>query len=182
MNNKKGFYLINIIIIISIFLIIFNFGYFVIKDFNEKRDLETAKIEIFENINNLGYKAFLTSKTYYITFDYSKKIIIIKNYRKIIQIIKLPKRLKYVSLYDNEHKKAIKAKITKNGNINKAFSIYIFDSKGLARYRISFYSFDIIKYLKINVYKNMSDKSAKYNSIISYHKNWEKKKVLWKKE
>lgn len=48
----------------------------------------------------------------------------------------------------------------------------------MAKYRIiSFYGFDIVKFMKINVYRNIKNKKAKYENIVSYHESFPMKKM-----
>ena len=73
-------------------------------------------------------------------------------------------------------------KITKDGNITPSFSIYIFGYDDIARYRISFYGFDMVKFMKINIYRNMKNKKVKYDNIVSYHEKFAYEEDEWKKE
>ena len=74
------------------------------------------------------------------------------------------------------------AKITSHGNITPSFSIYIFDYNDIAQYRISFYGFDLIKYMQINVYRNINDTTPKYNTILNFHNKWTTTNPKWKEE
>ena len=85
-------------------------------------------------------------------------------------------------VYNKENVEKFEVKITRDGNITPSFSIYIFGYDDIARYRISFYGFDMIKFMKINVYKNIKNKKAKYKDIVSYHEKFAYEEDGWKKE
>lgn len=178
-DKRVGFSLIGVLVGITIILIVSNIGYIYFRNARERQEIKTAKVKICQTIQTYSSLAFKNQKEYYLIFDYNTKNIIIKNRETNIKI-NLPKRLEYVSIFDKKAISGRNAKITKNGNITPSFSIYIFGYDHIARYRISFFGFDIIKYMRINVYKNMGDKSATYQNISNFHKRWKYKKVKWR--
>ena len=86
------------------------------------------------------------------------------------QDIELPKNLIYFHTYTSNLKN-FKFSFTKNGNISKSFSIYIFNKEKKVRYKLSFYGFDRSKFLKINSYRKKNNNEINYNNIADYHKN-----------
>ena len=175
MKNKKAFYLTNILFKISIVLILINIGFVHINRQNEKREMKEAKIIIYDTFKTYSTKALGKHKEYIVHLDYGTREISVKTTtKKIIEKIPLPKKLYYVTVFRTENsterkRSEFEAKITNNGNITPSFSIYIFDYKKIARYRISCYGFQTIKFMKINIYKNSKDKTATYKNIVRYH-------------
>jgi len=84
--------------------------------------------------------------------------------------IELPKNLIYFHTYTSNLKN-FKFSFTKNGNISKSFSIYIFNKEKKVRYKLSFYGFDRSKFLKINSYRKKKNNEINYSNIADYHKN-----------
>lgn len=183
MRKKYAFYLVEVIITLAIFLIILDIGFYHIKEREEKFNINFAKILICENILTYSKKSLEKNKNFYFHFNFLKKEIKISNIiDKNIEVVTLPKNLKYTTIFDNRPVEVFSAKITRNGNITPSFSVYIFNRKNIAKYRISFYGFQIIKHLKINVYKNVKDFKPRYDNILNYHNNWEKNRKFWIQE
>lgn len=186
MKKTRGFYLINIIITLSLILILFNLGCICLKYQKEKRELKEARIKICETFNTYRTRALNLNKRYFLSFNYKKKIITISTKKaRIIKVIQLPPKLKYITIFDKQVQNNFSSEITPNGNITPSFSIYIFDYKNIARYRISLFGFELIKYFKINVYKNTRDNKVKYANILEFHKKWTrniKNNEKWKEE
>lgn len=167
MKNRKGFCFINILLQISLILLLLSFGFIYFKKLIEREELIRAKTEIYEVFTTYGIKAHNSRTNYEVKLDYLKKNITISQMSVIDkEIIHLPQNLKYITIFDKQTQEKFNAKITSHGNITPSFSIYIFDYNDIAQYRISFYGFDLIKYMQINVYRNINDTTPKYNTII----------------
>lgn len=183
MNKNKGLFLYDLLIKITLFILISNLGFLKWKDYQEKILIEQTKVNIYELFSTYGVKASNLNEKYFIKMDYLKKeIVILSLTRKKLETLYLPKNLRYTTIFNNLKQDIFEAEITTTGNITPSFSIYIFDSNNIARYRISLYSFDIIKYLKINIYKNLNDNKAIYNNISNFHKIWTTTSKGWKEE
>lgn len=183
MKNNKGFYLTDIIVKICIFLILINIGFIHITKQNEKKEIKEAKIIIYETFSTYRTKAFYEKQKYIIKLNYLEKKIYISKYNfKPIEILQLPNKLNYTTIFNRDKQDIFIATITENGNVTPSFSTYIFGYDNIAKYRISFYGFEIIKYLKINIYYNKGDKSASYRGIVKYHQSWNKDNLFWKEE
>lgn len=183
MKNTKGFYLIEVLIVITLVLIIFSTGGIYLKKIKEKEELRKAKVILIETFTTYSTKALSLNKKYKLKFNYEKKEIEIKDkYFRLIERIYLPKTLKYITIFNKNTQLYFSAKLTNNGNITPSFTIYIFDYKDIARYRVSLYSFELIKHLQINIYKNVGDTDATYENILNFHKNWKKENINWKEE
>lgn len=183
MKNKKGFCFIDILLQVSIILLLLSFGFIYFKKSLEREELIKAKTEIYELFTTYATKAYNSRTSYGVELDYLKKTIIISQ-SSVIQkeVIHLPKNLKYITIFDKQTQQKFTTKITSHGNITPSFSIYIFDYNDIAQYRISFYGFDLIRYMQINVYRNISDKTPKYRTILNFHNNWTTTNPKWQEE
>ncbi|STO30711.1 Uncharacterised protein [Fusobacterium necrogenes] len=183
MKNRKGFYFIDTLFQISLVLLLLSFGLIYFRKLIEREELIKAKTEIYEVFTTYAIKAFNSRTSYDIELDYLKKKITISKMSVIDkEVIHLPRKLKYISIFEKQTQVKFKSKITSNGNITPSFSIYIFGYDNIAKYRISFYGFDLIKYMQINVYKNIDDKTAKYDNILLFHNKWTTANPKWKEE
>lgn len=183
MKNKKGFCFIDILLQISLLLLLLSFGFIYFRKLMEREELVRAKTEIYEVFTTYATKAFNSRTSYGVELDYSKKRIVISESSSITrEVLKLPKNLKYITIFDSQTQQKLTAKITANGNITPSFSVYIFDYDDIAQYRISFYGFDLIRYMQINVYKNINDTTPKYKTILDFHNSWKTSNPKWKEE
>lgn len=183
MKKRRAFYFIEILIQISFVLLLLSLSFIYFKNLIEREELIKAKTEIYEVFTTYATKAFNSRTNYDVKLDYLKKEIIISEMSVIDrEIIYLPKKLRYLTIFDKQIQTRFNAKITSNGNISPSFSIYIFDYNDIAKYRISFYGFDLIKYMQINIYKNIDDKTAKYSNILDFHNKWTTTNPKWTEE
>lgn len=183
MSKNRGFYLLNILVGISLVLFSLTLGFVWLRNYVESQEIKRAKTEIYEVFATYSAEAFNSKKNLSIELNYLRKDIrIYENTMVILDKVYLPKKLNYITIYDKGPTQVFRGRITNNGNITPSFSIYIFDYSDIARYRISFYGFDIIKYMRINIYRNRKDKSARYDDILNYHNHWENVKSDWEVE
>lgn len=183
MRKNKGFCLTNILLSLSLSVIIITLGYITYRDFIETQEIKKAKVEIYELFTTYANKAFIDKKELTIKLDYLKKEITVFEYGVVpIDRVKLPKNLNYITIFEKDTVDVFSGKITKDGNITPSFSIYIFDYDNIAQYRISLYGFDIIKYMRINIYKNQGDRTPKYSNILNFHKRWSNNDPKWVEE
>lgn len=181
--KNKGYTYLNVVISLLIILSFTYVGVIYYRNLKEKREIEEAKQQIVNIFSDYSVKSFDNEKAHNVKIDYIlKKIIIYENIVKEREKVKLPASLKYATVYNKENVEKFEVKITKDGNITPSFSIYIFGYDDMARYRISFYGFDMIKFMKINVYRNIKNKKAKYKNIVSYHEKFAYEEDGWKKE
>ncbi|WP_410208483.1 hypothetical protein [Fusobacterium sp.] len=163
-------------------------GFIYFKKHSEKKEINEAKIKICDIFKTYATDALNREKKYIINLNYNtKEIQVLKNSLKEIERVSLPENLYYTTIFktgdtDNKVQTLFTATITRNGNITPSFSIYIFGYDKIAKYRISFYGFQVIKFMQINIYKNIKDKKATYENISFYHKYWDIHKDKWKKE
>lgn len=183
MKKTRGFYLIEVVLAISLVLLMINVGSTHFNNLQEEVELKKAKTQISEIFSTYASKAKNYKKKYKLEFDYLEKTICISNKASSTKkTFYLPENLSYLSIFEGNSQTNFLAFLTENGNITPSFSIYIFDSHNIARYRISLYGFDFIKYMKINVYKNLGDRNATYSEIQNYHKSWTTNNPSWEEE
>ena len=181
-NRKEGFVLIELICAISISLVIIFGVQYSYNIFKEKVLIVEATIKIVRNFNSYRDLAYYKEKSYNIEVNGREKRLVFKLGASEVKRVELPKELRYkLSIlrgYDR-----IDTWVTRNGNLGHSFSIYIFGKSNIAKYRISFYTFSKLRYLSINLYKNIRAKEATYSNILNYHKTQNAiNHVGWKKE
>lgn len=165
-----------------------SFIYVKYRNIKEQRDIERA-VNIFETaIHKYSSLAIGNKKLYDFEINYSEKSLKVFTAKKsvtgveLVEEYELPEKLKYATPYDNKCKEDIDVYATLNGNLSHAFSVYIFDYSGLAKYRVAFYTFNQNKLIKINLYKNINAGKIRYEDILQYHKSEEKVGAGWKRE
>ncbi|MGL4534439.1 MAG: hypothetical protein ACRCUA_05235 [Fusobacteriaceae bacterium] len=100
-----------------------------------------------------------------------------------LETLKLPKNIRYKIPREDAKSELLSTNMNYTGNMSHAFSIYIFGKSDVAKYRITFYTFSQLKYLSINLYKNIDAKEADYKNIYDYNiSNNAKNHLGWKKE
>lgn len=167
-RKNKAFSTFENILSILIISIILNFSFLKYRDFRDLQDINAAKTILNETFFNLSISSLKTNKKQEIKLNFLDKKIIISDYLKKREEIKLPKSLLYYHTYPTPTS-SFSINFTKNGNVSKSFSIYIFDRKKQARYKIAFYGFDRNKFLKINNYKKISKADINFYNILKYH-------------
>lgn len=184
MGNRNGSISLEILVAALIVSFFAFFGNIRIKNARTVGQVNNAKILIADTYKKYATISFDKNVIHRVIIDYNIKIIeIFDNIDKKIEEIVLPKEIKYATIYGGIIQDKMNAKITEQGNITPIFSIYIFDNKDIAKYRISLYGFDTLKHLRINIYKNKSDKTANYANIIKFHDSFtEESNKLWEKE
>lgn len=182
MKKDRGFSYIEIIISVVLIFSISYLSAFYYEKLREKQDIQRAKTLILNLFSEYTSKAFDTENDFDIEIEHTQRRIKVLDMGRIKKEESLPENLKYSSVFNNEMVEKLDVKITKHGNITPSFSLYIFDYDDIVKYRISFYGFDKIKFLKINVYRNLSDKKWKYKNLMLYHKKFNPDSIHWRKE
>ncbi len=182
MKKNKGFSYIEIIVTITLILGISYLSIFYYTKLQEKRDIQKAKTLILNVFSEYTVKAFDKEDDFQIKIEHFQKKIIVSDYWKEKEQIFLPKKLRYSSVFNNEKVEKLEVRITEHGNITPSFSIYIFGYDDIVKYRISFYGFDKIRFMKINVYKNLSDRRWTYKNLMIYHKKFNPNSSKWRIE
>ena len=169
-EKNKAFSTFEIILSILIFSILLNIAFLKYKEFKELRDINEAKTKITEAFYLVSTTSLKQKRKQELELDLSAKKIVISDKTLQSQDIELPKNLIYYNTYTSNLKN-FKFSFTKNGNISKSFSIYIFNKEKKVRYKLSFYGFDRSKFLKINSYRKKNNNEINYNNIADYHKS-----------
>lgn len=175
--NKKGFTLLEMMIVVAIISILSTVGMSSIRNRGQKNALisMTTQIPIF--LENLRDESFETGKRYYLKFRLDEnKIYVLKNKTdELKDSIKELNLSKYFIYEDNSENKQFSVETTQTGNFTKNFCLIIFDKKRekLLK-RISIYiSTSKINYAMINEY------NPKTTITLDNYKdrnNWKKKK------
>lgn len=165
-----------------------SFIYVKYRNIKEQRDIERA-VNIFETaIHKYSSLAIGNRKLYDFEISYPAKSLKVFTAKKsathteLVEEYELPDKLMYATPYENDYKPVVDVYATLNGNLSHAFSVYIFDYSGLAKYRVAFYTFNQNKLIKINLYKNINAGKIRYEDILQYHKSEEKVGAGWKRE
>ena len=140
-KKNKAFSTFEIILSILIFSFLMNIAFVKYREFKELRDINEAKTKITEAFYLVSTTSLKQKTKQELQLDLSAKKIIISNKSLKTQEIKLPNDLIYYHTYTS-NLNSLKLSFTKNGNISKSFSIYIFNRAKKVRYKISFYGFD----------------------------------------
>lgn len=171
---------------ILILAFILNITFIKYRNFRELKDINEAKTKIINTFFLSANSSLKFQKKEHIKLDLSSKKIIVMDYlERRKKVLNLPKNLIYWDTHPS-FSKSLDIYFTKNGNISKSFSVYIFDSRKNVRYKISFYGFDRSKFLKINAYRKFSNNKITLTNILKYHEttNEDRKSFYkdWKRE
>lgn len=169
-NKKNGLTFVETVLVLLTVSTITILGGIKLSQNREKEALFEAKEKIRNTFLFYTKKSYLEKEKKYIDiYLNNKKIEIVSFSNKKEAEIFLPRELFYEVVYDYTKKEIFTVQTTKNGNLSKAFTLYIFGKNGVAKLRISFYTFQTDKFLKINIYKNESSEKATRENIINYH-------------
>ena len=185
-EKSRGTALAEVFILIALVAIISSLIFIKYRNINEQQDMERA-VNIFETtVHKYTAKSMISKKSYDIYFDYNNKSVTVKERLKdkILEKKNLPENLLYATPYDNQTRKDIDFHTTENGNLSKSFSVYIFNYSDTAQYRVSFYTFQQSRILRINIYKNINAGNIKYEEILNYHEKVKENEMRegWRKE
>lgn len=183
-QNIKGLTFLETITALVIISIVSLFLFVKISKINEKKDLERASKIVQEVFFRYSRKSFYQRENFKMDiFLLEKKIVVKTDKNKEIEKLILPPKLKYEIIYEKTRTKIFKVDTTKDGNLSKAFTIFIFGYSGKVEYRISFYIFQEEKILKINVYLNNNVQHVNYENILEYNYSKENKNLVgWTEE
>ncbi|WP_297597835.1 hypothetical protein [uncultured Cetobacterium sp.] len=169
-KKTKGLTFLETIITLVIISGVSFFLFIKISKDNEKKDLEKSRRIFQELFFRYSRKSFYENKIFKIDIHLVDKKVVIKTFSKdVLEEIKLPQKIKYEIIYGNMRHRIFNIETTKNGNLNKAFTLYNFGYKGDVQNRIAFYVFQKEKILKINTYLNNNIKNINYENILNYH-------------
>lgn len=128
-------------------------------------------------------KSKIERKRYGLNIFLREKNIEILNSKTCVEKVELPSKLYYEIVYNGVRTDKFEVETTKNGNLSKSFTMYIFNTKDEIALRISFYTFEEERLLKINIYKNRSVRKILRSEIVKYHYSEEaQNRVGWEKE
>ena len=151
---KRGYTLIEVILFLGLVTMTFYFVSGSLEKRKTSEALNTAKSDITIFIRKIQKYGFYNKKEYVLEFQFSNNKLIFKdNENEIIEEIKLPANIAYIS--NNIDKKAdFTRKTTKYGNFDKGFSIFLLDKKQTkVYYKIAVSTVNSMKYPVISIYK-----------------------------
>lgn len=171
-------------IISMLILLIFSYNIFIsYSKFKENMQILEANIKLIKTFSKYRDLSYYGRESYKIDIELNKKEINFKQGTIVLETLYLPQKLRYKIARDDIKSDLISTNMNYNGNLSHAFSIYIFGTSDIAKYRIAFYTFSQLKYLIINIYKNIDAKDADYKKIYEYNiSNNGKNHIGWKKE
>ncbi|MDR1834817.1 MAG: hypothetical protein LBQ96_03355 [Fusobacteriaceae bacterium] len=183
MGKRSGSLSLEALIILTLIILTVSIGHIQIQKAKSITQVNDAKILIADVFKKYAVLSLDRRIIHKIAFDYGGKFLdVFDSDDEKKEHLDLPKDIRYASVYGGVVPPTITAKITEDGNITPIFTIYIFDRGDLARYRISLYGFDTLKHLRIYIYKNKGDQTAKYGDIVNFHSKFSEGSKLWERE
>lgn len=173
---KKGFTLIEFVVVVAVTAIILSTASLSIGRIKEGRALARARARIADILSIYIDKSFNEGEVYEVTLDYvDKKIEVRDDSAALVEEEELPSILSYTTVESSAKVNSKVATTTVDGGMT-SFSVYIFDGEEDARYRIAVDGINASKLAHINVYENKSaavtlDNVAAYSFVES---QWEK--------
>jgi len=155
--NKKGYTLLEMMIVVAIISILSTVGMNSLKGRAEKRALLSMSTKIPMFLENLRDKSYDTGKRYSLKFRLDENKIYVLEYKmeELKDSISELNLSKYLLYEDNTEKKQFERDTTPKGNYSNGFSVIIFDQKRervLKRISISTGT-DGVDYAMVNSYK-----------------------------
>lgn len=173
-RKNKAFSLVEIIFTIALFSLISYSAFIQFQKFKENQEFILAKTVLVEKFYLYSQKSLLSGEKYEINLDYLQKKLEIKDKNNnILEMIELPKKIKYTTVYNKRIVENIDVKITETGNISPSFSIYLSNKNNKVYYRISLLGFSMIRLLDINIYKPIKNFTIDYENIIKYNEDFD---------
>ncbi|WP_418964960.1 hypothetical protein [Cetobacterium sp.] len=183
-KKNKGLTFLETIACVAIIFSVSSFLFYRVIKYNEKMDLEMSRYLIQTFFLEYTNRSMYENRVYSIELNTLEKYIVVKKTdTDEIERVYLPKKLKYEIPYDNVRNPKFKVDTTKNGNLSKAFTLYIFGYGDQVENRLAFYIFQKERVLKINVYLKSTLKGINYSNILDYHYSQEgENRVGWIEE
>jgi hypothetical protein len=153
------------------------------REYLESKYFTEANLKIISTYTKYRELSYYKNRSYTLIFDYLSSEITVKDSTKIVEIIKLPKEIDYYIPHIDVVRGTLTTTFTDNGNLSHAFTIYLLKKGGIASYRIGFYTFSQLKFLILNIYKNLNSDKPFLDTIESYHNSSESQNLVnWQKE
>lgn len=166
-GKKRGFTLVEMMVVVAIIAILVGMGMLAMNKRYEKNEFIRMKTQIPEFFRAVAEKSFEEGKSYNIQMTLPSKLEIYDSSSSpaaLKETLKLSDKFTYItSTSDSAFHTTVK------GNLNKNFSIYIFNDDEDPLYKIAFYiSRPYVDYLQVNTYK--PDGATKDNYTVT--DNW----------
>lgn len=159
--QKKGFTLLETLVVIVIIGIISMPFAMKINDIYDQNDLKSMKTRIPRFFNSIFEKSKIYKKRYYFVLNFNENKIEVYNNEErddFEEKLILSKRLNYRIITstgkDNTIKKKTYYETTETGNINQSFSLYLFfKNDNIPILRITIDNTRKIKFAEVNIYE-----------------------------
>ncbi|OQY09937.1 MAG: hypothetical protein B6I28_02065 [Fusobacteriia bacterium 4572_132] len=155
--NRKGFTLLEIMIVVAIISILATVGGISLKGRNEKNELIKMTTQIPMFLRNLRDESFDTGKKYYIKFKLNEnKIYVLENKTDELKNCISKLNLSQNFLYEEINEKyQFERETTPNGNFSTGFTLFLFDKerKEILKKITVCTTIADVKFANVNTYK-----------------------------
>lgn len=154
--KNRGFTLVEVMVYISIFTMIFYISMAGIKSHKEKEIFRIEKIKISQFIRKIQQYSQYEKKVYILDFKISENKMYFINGNKKREILEERELSKEISYMTNNKEKNLDfvRETTEEGNFQRGFSVYLLNKKGnKIYYRISTNTINSAKYPIISIYR-----------------------------
>ena len=152
-NKKRGFTLVEVLVYISIFMLLF---FVVTNNFEKRKEQQQFTIQkrnISQFIRKIQQYSQYNKKEYELHFKISENMIYFIDKNEIIDKLQISKDISYMTNNKEKNIDFIR-KTTNECNFEKGFTIYLLNKKGdKIYYRISTNTINAAKYPIISIYK-----------------------------
>lgn len=164
-----GFSLIEISIALFLLSSIFLIVFYRVNINNERIELELTTKKIDSFVNKYTTTAHYQKKNFNLEIDLKEKSFLLKDNNRVIDKLNLSPKLSYEIVFDKKRNPLFNIEITKNGNMSRAFTLYIFGYRKQLENKLTFFTFQKERILKINIYKVNNLEGVNYTNILEYH-------------
>ena len=144
--KKRGFTLLEMMIVVGITLIMFGVGSLSVSKYNEGRDSNILNNNLITTFHMMAMKASDITNKIYIIFDYENSLILFKKEGIVIEKFELPKGYTYSNTGSSLY-------FTDTGNVSQMFSFFVKTKNGNDVLKLTFSSVDkFVKSVHIRQY------------------------------
>lgn len=150
-NLKKGFTLLEIMVVCCIIVVMTTAGSLTLSGRAEKDGLRELKLKIPLLIENMSWKSMENGIRYDVEFNFEENFFKVFKEGEVVIRESLPKHFIYEDINGN---RVIKRTTTSTGNMNMPFSIYVFSrDRKKVLYKITADTTSPAKYVIVRKYK-----------------------------
>jgi len=154
MEMKKGYSLIELVVVMALTAILLSTASLSIKKIKEKRALEKAKFEVAEIMRSYVNRSFNDGVEYTVAIDHAGGNIKVTDSGSVVKVgMELPQSLKYSVSGDGVTVDDWTGMTTVVGSGDESLQVYINDGDGNSRYRVEMLKSDLTKLIDVKVEK-----------------------------